>query len=60
MFCFLETDIRVQKSKILGDILFKIPKNLILGFFFAKAETKKNRYASVKTSNAALVKLTDY
>ena len=27
---------------ILGDIVFKIPKNLILGIFFAEADTKKH------------------
>ena len=46
---------------ILGDVFFKIPKNLILGiFFFAEADIKKHRYASAKTLNAALVKLTDW
>ena len=44
---------------ILGDILFKIPNNLILGIFFAKADTKKHRYTSAKTLNIALIKLTD-
>ena len=33
---------------ILGDVFFKIPKNLILGTFFAEADTKKRRYASRK------------
>ena len=44
---------------ILGDIFFEVPKNLILGIFFAEADTKKHRYAPAKTSNAALVKLND-
>ena len=44
---------------ILGDIFFKVPKNLILGIFFAEVDTKKHRYAPAKTSNAALVKLND-
>ena len=48
---------------ILGDIFFKIPKNLILGifffFFFCEADTKKHRYAPAQTSNTTLVKLTD-
>ena len=44
---------------ILGDIFFKIPKNLILGIFFDEADTKKHRYTLAKTSNSALVKLTD-
>ena len=42
---------------------FKIPKNLItsafLNFFFAETDTKKHKYASIKASNTALVKLTD-
>ena len=46
---------------ILGDIFFKISKNLISStFFFCKADTKKHRYASTKASNAALVKLTGW
>ena len=50
-----------QKYFILGDIIFKIPKNLITSaFFFAEADTKKHRYASAKASNAALVKLADW
>ena len=44
---------------ILGDILFKTPKNLILGIYFAEADTKKHRYASAKTSNTAQAKRTD-
>ena len=44
---------------ILGDIFFEVPKNLILGIFFAEADTKKHRYTPAKTSNAALVKLND-
>ena len=32
----------------------------ILGIFFAEADTKKHRYASGKTSNTALVKLTHW
>ena len=41
--------------------LFKIPKNLIASnYFFAEADTKKHRYASVKAPNTALVKLTDW
>ena len=48
-----------QKIKtFLGDVFFKIPNNLILGVF-SEADTKTNRYASAKTSNAALVKPTD-
>ena len=40
---------------------FIIPKNLtVLTFFsFGEADTKKHRYALVKASNTALVKLTD-
>ena len=39
---------------------FKIPKNLITSaFFFLPRHTKKHKYASIKPSNAALVKLTD-
>ena len=40
---------------------FKIPKNLITSafFFFAETDTKKHKYALIKPSNAALVKLTD-
>ena len=44
---------------------FKIPKKLIASFnlflfiFFVKADTKNHRFASAKSSNAALVKLTD-
>ena len=42
---------------------FKIPKNLItsafFNFFFAETDTKKHKYASIKASNTALVKLTD-
>ena len=50
-----------QKYFILGDIIFKIPKNLITSaFFFAEADTKKHRYASGKASNAVLVKLADW
>ena len=45
---------------ILGDVFFKIPKNIIVGIFFAESDTKKHRYASAKTLNAALVKLTDW
>ena len=43
-------------------IFFKIPKNLIacsVFVFFVKADTKNHRFASAKSSNAALVKLTD-
>ena len=42
---------------------FKIPKNLIaysVFFFYVKADTKNHRFASAKSSNAALVKLTDW
>ena len=50
---FLSTNIYF----ILGDIFFKIAKNLITSFnylfFFAEADTKKHRYASAKASNAA-------
>ena len=49
-----------------GDkFFFKIAKNLIacsvfIYFFFSvKADTKNHRFASAKSSNAALVKLTD-
>ena len=45
---------------ILGDVFFKIPENLILGNYFAEADTKKHRYALAKTSNAALVKITHW
>ena len=48
---------------ILGDIFFKIRKNFITSaffFFFAKADTKKHRYASAKASNPTLVKLADW
>ena len=42
---------------------FKIPKNLVATaffFFFCRGRYhRKHRYASVKASNAALVKLTD-
>ena len=42
---------------------FNIPKNLIacsvFFFFYVKADTKNHRFASAKSSNAALVKLTD-
>ena len=46
-------------------IFFKIPKNLIFPaffhfLFFADPDTKKHGYASAKTLNAALVKLTDW
>ena len=41
----------------------KIPKKLIASFnfffFFAKTDTKNHRFASAKSSNAALVKLSD-
>ena len=41
-------------------IIFKIPKSLITSaFFFGEADTKKHRYALVKASNTALVKLAD-
>ena len=30
-----------KQKFILGDVFFKIPKNLIRGFFFAEADTKK-------------------
>ena len=44
---------------ILGDIFFKIRKNLITSaFFYLLRQILKNRYASVKAANAALVKLT--
>ena len=42
---------------------FKISKDLIslaFFFFFAETDTKKERYASAKASNAALVKRTDW
>ena len=43
------------------ETFFKIAKNLITSAsFFTKASTKKDRYASAKASNAALVKLTDW
>ena len=42
---------------ILGNIFFKIPKNLITSAFFTK--TDMHRYISAKVSNAALVKLTN-
>ena len=50
---------------ILGDIFFKIPKyfsNTSASFFFflPRQIVKKNRYASAKASNAALVKLSDW
>ena len=47
---------------ILGDVFFKIPKNLILGVFvfFAEADAKNHRYATAKTLNAAPLKLTDW
>ena len=45
---------------ILGDAFFKIPKNLILGFFFVKSDTRKHRRAPAQTSNTALVKPTDW
>ena len=43
-------------------IFFKIPKNLMacsVCFFFVKVDTKNHRFASAKSLNAALVKLTD-
>ena len=43
---------------IIGDIFFKIPKNLITSAFFLPRQIIKNRYALEKASNAALVKLT--
>ena len=46
-----------QKYFILGNIFFKIPKNLITSAFFTK--TDMHRYVSAKVSNAALVKLTN-
>ena len=51
-----------QKYILFSEIyFFKIPKNLITSlFFFAKAHTKKYRYALAKASNAALVKLIDW
>ena len=46
---------------ILGDIFFKIPKNLItLVSFLAEADTKRHRYVLAKASNTAMVKLTDW
>ena len=47
---------------ILGDIfLLWDPQEFnYISNFFAKADTKKHKYASAKTSNAALVKLTDW
>ena len=48
-----------QKNILFSETYFlEIPQNLIIpAFFFAKADTKKDRYASAKTSKAALVKL---
>ena len=51
-----------QKSILFSETyFFKIPKNFLTSSFsFAVANTKKHRYASAKSSNAALVKLTDW
>ena len=51
-----------QKSILFSETyFFKIPKNFLTSSFsFAVADTKKHRYASAKSSNAALVKLTDW
>ena len=57
LFFFLEQKIYF----ILGDIFFKIPKNLItLVSFLAEADTKRHRYVLAKASNTAMVKLTDW
>ena len=57
IFEMFETLLFFFKQKfILGDVFFKIPKNLIRDFFLPR-QILKNRYASAKTSNAALVNL---
>ena len=46
---------------ILGDIFFKIPKNLVTSeFVLPRQILKKHRYSSARTSNSALVKLTGW
>ena len=60
---FSETLLSILKQKyilFLETYFFNIPKKLIaFGYFFAEADTRKQRYALVKASNAALVKHTD-
>ena len=43
---------------ILRFLRIKLPLHFYF-YFFAEADTKKNRYASAKASNAELVKRTD-
>ena len=57
MFETLLSFFRLKYILFLGTYFFIIFN--IIDIFFAEADTKKHRCASAKTSNTALVKLTD-
>ena len=56
----MKSSLKIAWKTKITFLLSKIYFILIFFFFFCWADTKKDRYASVKVSNAALAKLTDW